>query len=622
MNERDFVSIGKFVSNQEAADLFVYFEVSREADSATVEAAIRSRRAWAQGQQANPKYRQTALWLIKNVALCRRALDTERAEYLAHLNAEAQAEALEILGNVMDGAVFNRRLSVEREEAVLDRGVQLGLSDEAVEQFIEDYLDRHEARRESPAEFVDNYALLGVEKEASIEDIEAAVARCLAKSQGAGPSASRRRRDIRRAARIFRSAELRSDYDAEWEDHTAAVPGLAAPNERETQLNPQHGEGIQLRTSADEDSDSTEIFQSGGLSLKNQAPPAPKALGGRTIGATTGSIRRPTGGPRFEILGDSQRTVKVGRSPKSIEIVIRSTGDARLHGRVMADRGWIKVSPDRLDPDRKEQTITVTIDPTGLTRNRAVALCTIIADRGTRKSVTITAERSGIKPRWIAFGALVAVGGATAAAWPAISEMLFPPPPPPPPSATLHVEVDPLAGEIHVDGRLISAGGEAQNITGLPINRSVPVRIILDGFQTWEKELQLEDGQDLTIRPKMILTDPMDFDPEADDIQGKMDGNAVSQAIRSRGAEIQACIEEHEPGEPRVERKLEILAHVLAAGHIGSVSFKGNQTPSAGAAHCIKRQLRSLRLPFFQGDYDIARETFIVSFPGTEPVNP
>jgi len=614
MNERDLESIRKFVSDQGADDLFAYFELARDADQGSVEAAIRSRRAWAQGQQANPKYRRTAIWLIKNVALCKRALGNERAAYIAHLNAAAQAEALDILGNVMDGAVFNRLLSVEREDAVLDRGVQLGLPDEVVETFIERYLDKHEARREPPGHFVDLYELLDIPNTATPNDVDAAVARGLAKSQGAGPSATQRRREIRRAARILRSSPLRAEYDHQWKAQSNGAAALGAGGA-------QQGGSLALQRS--DDDESTEVFAPGGLSLKGNAPPPPKSLGGRSlpIGATTGSIRRPSS-PRFEILGELQRTVKVGRSPVSIQVTIKSLGDSRLHGRIISDRDWLKVSPDRLDPDRKEQTVTVTIDPSGLTRNRAVALCTVIADRGSRKSVTITAERSSIKPQWIAAVALLGLAGGVAAAWPTISEKLFPPPPPPPPSATLHVVVDPPAGEIHVDGRLIASGGEARGVSGLPLGRPVNVAVILDGFQTWEKAYTLEDGQELTIEPTMILTDPMDFDPDAEAVMGSLDDKATSSAMRGRSKQIQACITEHEPGDDRIERKLEVVAHVLSEGHIASVAFNGKQLPSAGAAHCIKRQLRSVKVPIFQGDYDIAHVSYIVSFPSPDAGKP
>ncbi|HCH66380.1 MAG TPA: hypothetical protein DFR83_26490, partial [Deltaproteobacteria bacterium] len=184
MKKRELDAIQKFVSNTGATDLFAYFEVARDADIETVEAAVRRKRAWAQGQQANPKYRQTAIWVIKNVGLCKRALGSERGAYVGEITKAAQSGALEVLGNVLDGAVYDHKLSAEREEAVLDRGVQLGLPDTVVERYIEDYLDRHDARRASPPEFVDLYEVLGVDPDASSAEIQQAVARGLDQAQG------------------------------------------------------------------------------------------------------------------------------------------------------------------------------------------------------------------------------------------------------------------------------------------------------------------------------------------------------------------------------------------------------------------------------------------------------
>ena len=93
MNQRDIDTIHKFVTNQGVTDLFAYFGISRSADIAAVEAAVRNKRAWAQGQQANPKYRETAVWLIKNVSLCKRALGAERSAYISHITKAAPESA-------------------------------------------------------------------------------------------------------------------------------------------------------------------------------------------------------------------------------------------------------------------------------------------------------------------------------------------------------------------------------------------------------------------------------------------------------------------------------------------------------------------------------------------------
>jgi hypothetical protein len=308
----------------------------------------------------------------------------------------------------------------------------------------------------------------------------------------------------------------------------------------------------------------------------------------------------------------------VGRAPESLQLVVQAIGEAKLQGRIISDRTWLTVTPDRLDPEQSEQTITVTIDPAGLTRSRAVALVTVISDRGLRKSVTIVAERKGIKPQWVALGGAAVAAGGLVVAWSQVSAIVMPPPPPPPPQATVNIQVDPNAGEVYIDDQLITAGGSARGIRTLPVGKPVMVRVILDGFQTWEQEFTFGDGETVDIQPTLSLADPMDYDPDAEAIRGSMDNAAVSAAITGLSKEIQACISEHEPGDERNDRPLEIVSHVLAEGHIGSVAFNGKQVPTTGAAYCIRRQLRALRVPIFQGDFDVSHDKFIVSYPVPE----
>ena len=78
MDRRDLEQIDRFLSIVGKASLFEYFGIDPEADAATVEEALKKRRAWAQGQQANPKFRSESLWIIKNMALSKRALIDEK----------------------------------------------------------------------------------------------------------------------------------------------------------------------------------------------------------------------------------------------------------------------------------------------------------------------------------------------------------------------------------------------------------------------------------------------------------------------------------------------------------------------------------------------------------------
>ncbi len=142
---------------------------------------------------------------------------------------------------------------------------------------------------------------------------------------------------------------------------------------------------------------------------------------------------------------------------------------------------------------------------------------------------------------------------------------------------------------------------------------------MLDGFQTWEQDVVLKAGEIYEVRPEMILTDPMDYDPEAEHHQGDFDEREVTAAIRGAAKDIRACINRFEVGEPRADVTVKLVAYVMAAGHIGNVTYEGDHVPSQDARNCIKRHLRALRVPIFEGHYDIARESFVVSMPTGEP---
>ncbi|MFT5587676.1 MAG: hypothetical protein ACI9VR_005289, partial [Cognaticolwellia sp.] len=95
MDSRDLEQIESFLGMVGKPSLFVYYDIRHESPDAGVEAAIKKRRSWAQGQQANPKFRAEALWLIKNNALIRRTLLQERESYLVYVASTAARHSLQ-----------------------------------------------------------------------------------------------------------------------------------------------------------------------------------------------------------------------------------------------------------------------------------------------------------------------------------------------------------------------------------------------------------------------------------------------------------------------------------------------------------------------------------------------
>lgn len=178
MNERDFDEISRFLTMVGKATLFEYLELGMDASEGEVDQAIKARRGWAQGQQANPKYRGEALWVIKNVRAMRDALVDHRAQYLERVQSRDQEKNLEVLTLFIRGTLASGSLSAAGEAAILAQGRKLGLPDPVVALRIRALAAEHGVSAGAagpPAEVLqDHYAVLGLQPGASEEEIEQA----------------------------------------------------------------------------------------------------------------------------------------------------------------------------------------------------------------------------------------------------------------------------------------------------------------------------------------------------------------------------------------------------------------------------------------------------------------
>ena len=175
MTPGDLANIDRFVLSVGAVSLFDYFEVSPETAEDQRDQILAARRRWAQGQQANPKYRQEALWIIKNWELCRSAIlvGDGRNRYMAHLRAGEAQQHLTALGHFIEGAIDHGELGLSGVQKVLEHGARLGLEVSAIQQQIDQtLLEQGALRREShDAAFVDHYEVLGIHATASVNKI-------------------------------------------------------------------------------------------------------------------------------------------------------------------------------------------------------------------------------------------------------------------------------------------------------------------------------------------------------------------------------------------------------------------------------------------------------------------
>lgn len=89
-----FQEVERFLQGVRHPSLFSYLSLAPDADTEAVEQTLQARRVWAQAQQANPRHRDEALWIIRNRRLLHCALVEQRVAYLQSLARRRTLRAL------------------------------------------------------------------------------------------------------------------------------------------------------------------------------------------------------------------------------------------------------------------------------------------------------------------------------------------------------------------------------------------------------------------------------------------------------------------------------------------------------------------------------------------------
>lgn len=206
MEARDFETIEQFLKLVEKSDLFDYYGLHPDAPEDTVEETIKKRRAWAQGQQSNPKFRNEALWIIKHMALIRRAVLEERVTYQEVVQKKNIERALEKLSVFIEGSLADGVLNSAKEQAILEQAARFGVPPERALERALAILSGRGGRSDGPAAptetFVDYYQILRVPADADAAAIEEAH--------------RARYREARDLADKSRASELYAQLDEGW----------------------------------------------------------------------------------------------------------------------------------------------------------------------------------------------------------------------------------------------------------------------------------------------------------------------------------------------------------------------------------------------------------------------
>ena len=604
MTPKDIADFERFLAAVGKADLFAYFSVAPDATDEEVGDAIQTRRTWAQGQQGNPKFKTEAIWLIKNASRVRRALLEERDAYRAHLSEVAEQQQVEVLRMVIFGALAGGVLSVASEAAVRAEGEKLGLAGDRVTATLEAMLREHGARREAATDgadsFVDYYAILRVMPTADRGEIDRAY-RDRYRQALQLPDKKRAevlQRHLDRAVEVLSSSSERVRYDQIRSDILGEDAGDAPPTlgtragtpERELEAS-ETPHRIQFRAGDEPAPD-----------LSRPVAPTPPNEIGKTLGFADAPRAAAAPGSGLSVDGPAVVPVRVRAQPVTRTFVVRKRGARALPARVLFDRDWLEVNPERLDPNADQQEVAVTVYPERLSRPRSVALLTFTTADNLRQTVTLEVKRQP-SVSWLAAGAVAAAGLLAVVGSGLLSSSG---PEPAPTSAELEVVVDPPAGEISINNEPVEQAqpGRVLLSAGLEPGATAFVRVASDGFRSWSQSVTLPGpGERLTLTPALELSDRVNYVPGSGDIEGSLDrAEAQATLMRADGA-LADCARRH--GAPSEgDATLAVTVFVDNKGVVvGAEALPEGFAASAELSRCVRRQLRVLRMPFAQGDF-------------------
>ncbi|MCB9758530.1 MAG: hypothetical protein H6739_01690 [Alphaproteobacteria bacterium] len=136
-SDKAYAEIASFLKDVGQSSLFDYYGLPRDADDGAIADAILARRKWAQSQQANPKFKNEARWLIRNHGLVQRVLLERRKAYLRQVEKRKLSRNLEILSLFVRGTMATGRLSPEAARAVREEAKKLSIPESYADKLIE-----------------------------------------------------------------------------------------------------------------------------------------------------------------------------------------------------------------------------------------------------------------------------------------------------------------------------------------------------------------------------------------------------------------------------------------------------------------------------------------------------
>ena len=242
------------------------------------------------------------------------------------------------------------------------------------------------------------------------------------------------------------------------------------------------------------------------------------------------------------------------------------------------------------------------MEPDGINGNAAKGIVTVDTPHGESRSVTIDAIKHMVSPVMLFVTVLSLVGFVGLFAGLYLSGFIGSPQDSP--SRTiLAVNVDPPAGEVYIDDELVGNQGTMSIVDSFPIGRPFQLRVELDGFEPFVRDIEVSRGDQFRVEVDLELREQLDYEPPEGAQETSLKADDLDALLEQQATHIDACFTRNLRTEEPYEAEVNVRGVVTARGFIQGLKLEGANFRSPAVETCIRRQLRALKLPILAGDF-------------------
>ncbi|MCB9678412.1 MAG: DnaJ domain-containing protein [Alphaproteobacteria bacterium] len=564
MDSRNLDLADEFCKLVSKSHLLAYLGLPDDASPESAQKKLKARRKYMQGMQSNPKYKQEAIFLIKNFNALSKVLE-DPIPYLKDAKRRAESQHLPVLEMTIKGVLAGGNLTHEQEDFLRRNAIELGVSENTFEDVLERLSKESGVARASASltvtaeelKTVDFYHLLGVPRHASRDEIYARYRSKKEECNGITDPAQREsvRTKVEKAWKVLSDEATRQRYDLSW-----TRTGPPARNREVTRP-------VQAST----------------------APPI--QLRGTSPDPTPPSV--PSLAPaRMEVLSERVQKVPVANASVTLSIEVRNGGEMPLRGTIASDQAWLRVLSPSLKPELKQQSVKVQIVPKLIEARQANGTLTLTSESGEKVQIEVVATRKGAPVLLFALGgaglgALVLVG-VLAVTWLGASTDYV-------------IDIDPWAEEVLLDGKSVGSGSRV--VLDSPPQGEATLTVRHRNFKPWVRDVTIEPGGSYDV--DLELSSRMDFKPAPSQRRANLDQRVAGEVMTHFQPRLDRCLRSGLADKP-MQGVLRI--HVGPDGYTTGVEIQGDGAKSPAIVECLKQQAAGpVFPPLKDGDFATVR---------------